>query len=52
MFDFSLFQDLKAEGVSKELVETICERIEQRENELHEQSATWGIYLTPNTFNR
>ena len=52
MFDVCLFQDLRAEGISKELVETICERIEQRENQMHEQSATWGIFMTPNTFNR
>ena len=52
MFDVSVFQDLKAEGISKELIETICERIEQREDQMHEQSATWGIFMTPNTFNR
>ena len=52
MFDVCLFQDLRAEGISKGLVETICERIEQRENQMHEQSATWGIFMTPNTFNR
>ncbi len=52
MFDVSLFQDLKAEGINKELIESICERIQQKEDQIHEQSATWGVFMTPNTFNR
>ena len=52
MFDVSIFQDLKAEGISKDLIESIQERIAQKEDKIHEQSATWGIFMTPNTFNR
>ncbi|MDC7280657.1 MULTISPECIES: hypothetical protein [Pseudobutyrivibrio] len=52
MFDFGIFQDLKAEGISKDLIESITERIQQKEDQMHEQSATWGIFMTPNTFNR
>lgn len=52
MFDFSIFQDLKAEGINKELIEGICQRIQQKEDQMHEQSANWGVYLTPNTFNK
>ena len=52
MFDVSLFQDLKAEGISKELIETICERIQQKEDNMYEKAATWGVFITPNTFNR
>jgi hypothetical protein len=52
MFDFGIFQDLKAEGISKDLIESISERIEQREEQLHEQSANWGVFMTPTTLNR
>lgn len=52
MFDFGIFQDLKAEGISKEVIESLCERIQQKEDQMHEQSATWGVFMTPNTFNR
>ncbi|SDI34103.1 hypothetical protein SAMN05421493_1124 [Pseudobutyrivibrio sp. 49] len=52
MFDVSLFQDLKAEGISKELIESISERIQQKEDQMYAQSANWGIYMTPNTFNK
>lgn len=52
MFDVSIFQDLKAEGISKELIESVCERIEWRENRMHEQAAAWGIYTSPTTLNR
>ena len=52
MFDCSLFQDLKAEGIGKELIESIQERIEQRESQVHEQAATLGVFLSPTTMNR
>ncbi|SHJ44132.1 hypothetical protein [Pseudobutyrivibrio xylanivorans] len=52
MFDFGIFQDLKAEGISKDLIESISERIQQKEERMYEQSASWGIFMTPNTFNR
>lgn len=52
MFDFGIFQDIKAEGISKEVIESLCERIQQKEDKMHEQTATWGVFMTPNTFNR
>ena len=52
MFDCSLFQDLKADGIGKELIESIQERIEQRESQVHEQAATLGVFLSPTTMNR
>ncbi len=52
MFECTFFQNLKADGISKELVESIQERIEQRESKMHEQAAYWDVFLTPNTFNK
>lgn len=52
MFDCSLFQDLKADGIGKEIVESIQERIEQRESQVHEQAASLGVFLSPTTMNR
>ncbi|WP_167511257.1 hypothetical protein [Pseudobutyrivibrio xylanivorans] len=52
MFDCSFFQDLKADGIKKELVESILQLISEREDRVHEQAASWGVFLTPNTFNR
>ena len=52
MFDCSLFQDLRADGIGKEIVESIQERIEQRESQVHEQAATLGVFLSPTTMNR
>ena len=52
MFDCSFFQDLKAEGIRKELVESAQERIEQQENKVHEQAAYLGVFLSPTTMSR
>lgn len=52
MFDCTFFQDLKADGIRKEWVESIQERIWQREDEVHEQAASLGVFLSPSTLNR
>jgi hypothetical protein len=52
MFDCSFFQDLKADGIRKEIVESLQERIEQRENQVHEQAASLGVFLSPTSMNR
>ena len=52
MFDCSIFQDLKADGIRKELVESIQERIEDKEYQVHEQAASLGVFLSPTTMNR
>ncbi len=52
MFDCSVLKDLKAEGIRKEILESIQERICNREDEVHEQAAILGVYLSPTTMNR
>ena len=51
MFNCTFFQDLKADGI-REIVESIQERITRREDELHVQAESLGVYLSPTTFNR
>jgi hypothetical protein len=52
MFDCTFFQDLKADGIKKEIVESIQERIFHREDEVHAQAESLGVFLSPTTMNR
>ncbi|MBR4706622.1 MAG: hypothetical protein IKP29_01050 [Pseudobutyrivibrio sp.] len=52
MFDFTIFQDLKAEGLKKEIIESIQENIAEKEERMHDQAAYLGVYLSPTTMNR
>ncbi len=52
MFDCNFFQNLKAEGINRDMVESIQQRIVERENKMHEQAASMNVFLSPTTFNR
>lgn len=52
MFDCNLFQDLRADGFKREIIESIQQIIEEHECKIHEQAASLNVRMSPTTFNR
>ena len=52
MFNVNICEALKAEGIREEVRESLLERIQRKEESIHESAASWNVFLTPSTLNR